>query len=36
VSPFDAETEDDNVVELLQKVSPSDAETEDDNVVELL
>jgi hypothetical protein len=35
VSPSDAETEDDNIVELLQKVSPFDVETEDDNVVEL-
>jgi hypothetical protein len=29
VSSSDDETEDDNIIELLQKVSPSDAETED-------
>jgi hypothetical protein len=34
VSSSDAETEDDNIIELLQKVSPSDAETEDKNVIE--
>ncbi|PUZ65781.1 hypothetical protein GQ55_3G252100 [Panicum hallii var. hallii] len=36
VLPSDAETEDENVVDLLQKVSPSDAETEYESVVDLL
>jgi hypothetical protein len=36
VSPSDAKTEDENVVDLLQKVSPSVAETEDESAVDLL